>query len=118
MIAFDHVQLAMPPRGESCARAFFVGVLGLMELPKPADLAAHGGCWFGHDAMQLHLGVDYDFRPARRAHVAFVVSNLAEIAARLVEAGAPVDPVGAINGRARFNSADPFGNRLEFIATA
>ena len=71
----DHVQLAMPPGGEEKARAFYVRLLGLRELPKPAELAARGGAWFECGALQLHLGVEREFRPARKAHPALRVER-------------------------------------------
>jgi hypothetical protein len=71
----DHVLLAMPPGGEDAARAFFAGVLGLPEVPKPATLASRGGCWFECGAQQLHLGVAADFAPAHKAHPALLVTG-------------------------------------------
>ena len=73
IVAIDHVQLAMPPGGEQAARDFYSGVLGLPEVPKPPVLAARGGCWFERDGVRLHLGVEEDFRPARKAHPALLV---------------------------------------------
>ncbi|GAA2981259.1 VOC family protein [Actinokineospora diospyrosa] len=113
-----HVQLACPPGGEAAARAFYAGVLGWPELPKPPLLAARGGCWFTiPDGGELHIGVEADFRPARKAHPAFT-ADVAALAAVLVAAGSPVhwaDPA-EIPGRPRFHTADPHGNRLEFLA--
>ena len=74
--AIEHAQLAMPRGEEDKARAFYTGVLGLPEVPKPADLAKRGGCWFEAGAVKLHLGVEDDFRPAKKAHIALVVENL------------------------------------------
>lgn len=106
----DHVQLAMPAGGEDDARAFYAGLLGLTEVPKPERLAGRGGCWFTAGAAMVHLGVDPDFRPARKAHPALLVRGLAELARRLREAGVPVTEDG--------DSAyvdDPFGNRVELL---
>ncbi|MQY26815.1 hypothetical protein NRB56_23880 [Nocardia sp. RB56] len=116
-----HVQVGCPPGGEDRQRAFYTGVLGWPELPKPPLLAARGGCWFripGHGGpdSELHVGVEADFRPARKAHPAFVVDAEATAAA-LTAAGSPVtwaDPA-EIPGRRRFHSEDGAGNRLEFI---
>ena len=74
----DHVQLAMPAGGEALARRFYGEVLGLTEIPKPANLAARGGAWFECGPLQLHLGVEADFRPAKRAHPALLVTDLAQ----------------------------------------
>jgi catechol 2,3-dioxygenase-like lactoylglutathione lyase family enzyme len=62
----DHVQVAIPAGGEADARRFFSEVLGLAELAKPAQLGP-GGCWFQLGDRQLHIGVDPDFRAARKA---------------------------------------------------
>src|SRR5688572_13880290 len=83
----DHVQVSMPAGGEQLARRFYVELLGLTELPKPPNLAARGGAWFQCGALQLHLGVEADFRPAKRAHPALLVRSLAEIIAKLSAAG-------------------------------
>jgi catechol 2,3-dioxygenase-like lactoylglutathione lyase family enzyme len=113
--AIDHVQLAMPAGAEDAARAFFVDVLGMTELRKPARGAGAGGCWFQSGPVHLHLGVEQDFRPARKAHPAIVVPSLAELRARLVGAGYDVQPGGKLEGRERAFSPDCFGNRIEWI---
>ncbi|SHE97653.1 Glyoxalase-like domain-containing protein [Kaistia soli DSM 19436] len=112
----DHVQIAMPRGEEEAARQFYGAILGLAEIAKPAILAQRGGVWFLAGARQLHLGVEDDFRPARKAHPAFRVDNLDELRARCVAAGlAPIDD-DALPGYQRFYLSDPFGNRLEFLA--
>lgn len=110
----DHVQLAAPPGCEDSARAFYGGLLGLEELPKPPALAARGGCWFRAGELELHIGVEDDFRPARKAHPGFVVEDLADLRARFGEHGIDVREDDALAGVARFYADDPFGNRLEF----
>ena len=87
LTGLDHVQLAMPPGGEAPARAFYDGLLGLPEVPKPPNLAARGGCWFGRGPIQVHLGVEAEFLPARKAHPAFEVDDLDGLIARLSDAG-------------------------------
>ena len=109
-----HVQLACPPGSEPALRAFYHGVLGLDEIPKPAALAARGGCWFRGHGIELHLGVEVDFRPARKAHPGLLVRDLDAWAARLRAASCPVRPDGDFPGLRRFYSEDPLGNRLEF----
>src|SRR5512138_1115406 len=89
--AIDHVQIAMPPGGEEQARRFYVGVLGFTEILKPPQLAQRGGAWFQAGAVQLHLGVEADFRPARKAHPAFLVEDLAGLLGRLSASGAEMD---------------------------
>ena len=105
----------MPPGGEEQARAFYTGVLGLPELAKPAHLAARGGCWFERGVLKVHLGVDRDFRPARKAHPGLLVTGIDAWAGRLRDAGYPVRFDDEFPGMRRFYSQDPHGNRLEFL---
>lgn len=111
-----HVQLACPPGSEETLRAFYGGVLGLAEIPKPPALAARGGCWFRGSGIELHLGVEADFRPARKAHPGLLWPDLDGCAARLTAAGHPVRWDDEFPGMRRFYSEDPHGNRLEFLA--
>ena len=117
-VAIDHVQLAMPAGSEELARGFYVGVLGLSERPKPPALAVRGGAWFGSGPVQIHLGVEHEFRPARKAHPAVQVEDLAALAARIHAAGYEVHIASDVPGQRRFHTADPFGNRLEFLETS
>lgn len=117
--AIDHVQLAMPPGGEDAARRFYAGALGMTEVAKPAGLAALGGAWFTSGTVNLHLGVESDFRPARKAHPALRCRDYPALVTRLRALGfEPVEPVGdsAIPGVRRCHLHDPFGNRLELVA--
>lgn len=113
-----HVQLAIPEGTEDVAREFYGGVLGLKEVDKPSQLQARGGCWFRLSTLEVHLGVDPDFRPATKAHPAFLVDSLDEVGRRLADAGHEVDHDTQISGFNRFHSRDPFGNRLEFLEQA
>lgn len=117
LTAIDHVQLAMPAGREDDAHRFYTGVLGLTEVPKPAELAVRGGCWFASadGTVAVHLGVEEDFRPARKAHPAFVVGDLDGLRESLADAGAEIVEDDTIDVR-RFYTADPFGNRIEFVA--
>jgi catechol 2,3-dioxygenase-like lactoylglutathione lyase family enzyme len=115
IVGLDHVQLAMPPGEEAKARRFYGTLLGLAELPKPQPLSLRGGCWFTGLGVQVHLGTEKPFNPARKAHPAFLVKDLAALQQRLFDAGVPVTPDEAIPGVRRFYVYDPFGNRLEFI---
>ncbi|MBA2497849.1 MAG: glyoxalase [Acidimicrobiia bacterium] len=117
VLGLDHVQLAMPAGGEAAADAFYAGVLELVPVSKPAPLAARGGRWFATvgGEVQVHLGVEEGFRPARKAHPAFVVDDLDELAARLAGAGHPVRPDHDLPGVRRAHVDDPFGNRVELI---
>jgi catechol 2,3-dioxygenase-like lactoylglutathione lyase family enzyme len=110
-----HVQLAIPAGGEVACRTFWSGVLGLAEIDKPPVLAARGGCWFRGGGLEVHLGVEEPFVPARKAHPGVLVSGLVGLAARLEAAGHDVQWDGEFPGHDRFYAADPFGNRLEFL---
>jgi catechol 2,3-dioxygenase-like lactoylglutathione lyase family enzyme len=115
LVAIDHVQLAMPRGRESAARGFYEGILGLSERPKPEALAARGGCWFETETVKIHLGVEEDFRPARKAHPAIQTADLDALQRRLEQAGISTRTDEALEGRRRFFADDPFGNRIEFL---
>ena len=110
VIAIDHVQLAMPRSRERDAETFYCGVLGLVRVPKPTALAARGGCWFRAGPVEVHLGVEDDFRPARKAHPAFAVRDLDAIATRVT-----IRWDDELPGVRRGYVDDPFGNRIELI---
>jgi catechol 2,3-dioxygenase-like lactoylglutathione lyase family enzyme len=112
---YDHVQIAIPAGGEDLARAFYAELLDMQEATNPPALAARGGCWFHAGAAQLHLGVADPFTPARKAHPAFLVTDLDHTRAVLESAGYDcVDGSGEVPGVRRIHTFDPFGNRLEF----
>ncbi len=118
-LGIDHVQLAAPAGCEAEARRFFGELLGLEELPKPAPLAARGGLWFQCGAQQIHIGVEKDFRAAKKAHPALRLRDEAAIEAlkaRLQSAGVATRDDREIEASARFFAEDPWGNRLEFVA--
>jgi catechol 2,3-dioxygenase-like lactoylglutathione lyase family enzyme len=114
--AIDHVQLAMPPGQEQAARSFYAGVLGMREIPKPAELAARGGCWFESGSVQIHLGVDENFRPAKKAHPALCCANYDALLSMLRASGIAVHDIADIPGVRRCHIHDCFGNRIELIA--
>jgi catechol 2,3-dioxygenase-like lactoylglutathione lyase family enzyme len=113
--AIDHVQLAMPPGEEEAARHFYSGVLGMREIPKPPELAKRGGCWFESAAVQIHLGVENQFRPAKKAHPALKCADYGALVAKLRSAGIEVTEADDIPGIRRSHIHDPFGNRIELI---
>jgi hypothetical protein len=117
IVAIDHVQLAMPPGAEADARAeaFYQGLLGLPRVPKPPQLAARGGGWYERGPARVHLGVEEDFRPARKAHPALVVSGLEELCRQLDAAGYPTRRAEDVPGKPQWYVDDPFGNRIELI---
>lgn len=111
----DHVQLAMPRGREADARAFYAGLLGIPETPKPPHLAARGGCWFERGALKVHLGVVEDFQPARKAHPGFLVSGLVALTQALQAAGYKIRSDEPLQGYERIYVDDPFGNRIELL---
>src|SRR2546421_7593626 len=113
--AIDHVQLAMPAGQEDTARRFYSGMLEIPEVPKPAEQAKRGGAWFESGPLKIHLGVDPDFRPARKAHPALVVQDLSALVRKLREAGIEVIEGDPSAGYAQVYVADPFGNRIELM---
>lgn len=113
--AVDHVQLAMPAGGESAARGFYGDVLGLTEVPKPPPLAERGGAWYEDGPVRVHLGVDPDFRAARKAHVAFRVDDVGAVVDACRRAGSPVVDDELLPGYDRAYVFDPFGNRIELL---
>ena len=111
----DHVQLAMPAGQEAKARAFFGDLLKMAEEQKPAPLASRGGCWFRSGSVLLHLGVEKDFVPQKKAHPAFCVRDIDSLAKQLIASGHRVTWDNALPSRRRFFTADPFGNRIELM---
>ncbi|MDR6624040.1 VOC family protein [Caulobacter segnis] len=115
ILAIEHVQLAMPAGEEDAARAFYRDLLGVAEKPKPPHLAARGGCWFEDGPVKIHLGVEADFHPARKAHPALVVDDVWALAKRLKAAGVRVVEDEPLEGWDRVYADDPFGNRIELM---
>jgi catechol 2,3-dioxygenase-like lactoylglutathione lyase family enzyme len=115
-----HVQVSCPEGGEDGARRFYGDVLGIPEVEKPPALAARGGCWFRAEGVEVHVGVEEGFEPARKAHPAFVlddVDRLAEAAVRAERAGFPVTWDEDFPGCRRFHTTDGNGNRVELLAS-
>lgn len=117
VVGLDHVQLAIPPGTEDACRAFYVGLLGMTELVKPPLLQARGGLWVKGGDAEIHLGVEPEFRPAKKAHPALRIAGLDRLAERLMAAGYDLTWDDTIAGARRFFTHDPNGNRMEFIAT-
>lgn len=113
--ALDHVQLAMPVGAEDLAHHFYSGLLGIPEVPKPPHLAKRGGCWFERGALKVHLGVEHEFRPARKAHPAFKVKDLPALIDRLRGGDITIDEDEPLPGFYRCYISDPFGNRIELL---
>ncbi len=116
ILSIDHVQIAMPPGQEEKARAFYIDLLGFTEISKPPELAKRGGAWFESGTTQLHLGVEPDFRPARKAHPAFIVDNLDALLEKIQVAGYEIDSSQpSLDGYKRAHVFDPFRNRIELM---
>ena len=115
LTGLHHVQVACPAGSEDALRAFYVEVLGMPEVAKPPALAARGGVWFRSAGAEIHCGVEEDFRPARKAHPAFLVRDLAGLSATLGGAGHQVRTEEPLEGHARVYVDDPFGNRIELM---
>jgi catechol 2,3-dioxygenase-like lactoylglutathione lyase family enzyme len=115
VIGIHHVQLAMPGGGEEAARRFYSGVLGIPEVPKPAAQAKRGGVWFETDNIRIHLGIEQDFRPAKKAHPGLLVRNLKTLSKGLAESGYTVVNGEPLEGYEHIYINDPFGNRIELL---
>ena len=115
LVALDHVQIAIPPLSEDRARGFYVGVLGFTEVELPAALEGRKSIWFASGPINLHVGVETDFVPAKKAHPAFVVEGLDEITANCLKANLQTRPDVPLNGFRRVHIFDPFGNRIELM---
>ena len=116
IVGIDHIQLAMPEHGEEKAREFYINLLGFHEIPKPTDLAKRGGVWFQFAEVQLHLGVEKDFRPTKKGHPAFLVDNLSDFIYKAKSLGIEIDnSQPELEGFRRVHLFDPFGNRIEFV---
>jgi catechol 2,3-dioxygenase-like lactoylglutathione lyase family enzyme len=114
--ALDHIQLSIPPQAEDAARAFYADILGFVEVPKPAELAGRGGAWFEQGSVRLHLGIEPDFHPLKKAHPALLTDDLAALVARVRDSGYQVDDTQPpLDGYHRAHIFDPFGNRIELM---
>jgi catechol 2,3-dioxygenase-like lactoylglutathione lyase family enzyme len=111
----DHIQIAAPAGCEAAARDFYGSILGMEEIEKPPILRARGGCWFQCEDQQFHIGVDRDFRPAKKAHPAFAVANLDGLREAFHARGITTVNDDALPDTRRFYAEDPWGNRLEFV---
>jgi catechol 2,3-dioxygenase-like lactoylglutathione lyase family enzyme len=105
----------MPAGMERVAREFYEGLLGIPEVAKPPNLAQRGGVWFARGSVKIHLGVEADFRPARKAHPALLVADLAGLIALLKTHNVEVVEDEPLEGYVRVYVSDPFGNRIELM---
>ncbi|MFN2596494.1 MAG: VOC family protein [Pyrinomonadaceae bacterium] len=110
----DHVQLCCPRDGETRARDFYGGLLGLREIEKPEPLRARGGMWFEIAGVQLHIGVE-DAAAKSKRHPAFEIENVEGVRKFLEQNGVPTRDEPDITGVRRFSFFDPFDNRIELL---
>lgn len=115
LTGIDHIQIAAPSGSEDAARKFYGELLDMKEIPKPENLKGRGGCWFQCGSHEVHIGIQQDFIPAKKAHPGFTVNALELLKSRLEEADFAVSAEPPIDGRSRFFTHDPFGNRIEFL---
>jgi predicted enzyme related to lactoylglutathione lyase len=115
ILSIEHVQIAIPMGAEERARGFYAGILGFSEVEKPASMAKRNSIWFAAGSVSLHLGLEPDFHPAKRAHPAFVVNNMDQILADCERGGVTMKPDVSFKGFRRVHVFDPFGNRLELM---
>jgi catechol 2,3-dioxygenase-like lactoylglutathione lyase family enzyme len=115
ILSIDHVQIAIPVANEDRARAFYSNILGFTEIAKPPQMAERKSIWFADGSVNLHLGIEPNFAPAKRAHPAFIVENLDAILAACDRAGIATKPDTSFNGFRRVHVFDPFGNRIELM---
>jgi catechol 2,3-dioxygenase-like lactoylglutathione lyase family enzyme len=115
LLGLHHIQLAMPEGEEEAALKFYGAILGMTQVAKPPELAPRGGLWFRDGALEVHLGIEEPFTPARKAHPAFLVRNLATLRERIETAGYRVTDDVPLEGFHRCHVRDPFGNRLELV---
>lgn len=115
-VTLHHVQVSCPVGGEDAARRFYQGALGIPEVQKPPILAARGGCWFRGKSVEIHVGVESPFVPAKKAHPAFLVEDIDGTADRVAGLGFQLTWDDAFPGYRRFHTADGNGNRVEILA--
>lgn len=123
-----HVQISMPRGQEAEARRFYAQALGLQEVEKPPSLAGRGGCWFrafdhGAAVVEIHLGVEDPFIPAKKAHPGLQCESLDEleaVAERIEQGGYELSWAerNTFEGYVRLHARDGFGNRLEIMTPA
>jgi catechol 2,3-dioxygenase-like lactoylglutathione lyase family enzyme len=109
----QHVTIAIPPDRAEEARAFYGGLLELVEKPVLPKLDPSRFIWYaaGGDN-ELHLQLTTG-SPPDKPHFCLAVDELGELRARLEGAGVEtVDPTPLL-GRPRFMCRDPFGNLIE-----
>lgn len=115
LYAVHHVQLSCPPGSEEALRAFYTGPLSMRELTKPPALAARGGVWFRRGSLELHFGVEADYRPPAKAHPGLLSDDLDMLVETLAEAGILAEWDDNFPGYRRCYVRDPVGNRLELL---
>lgn len=111
-----HAQITIPSDGEAAARAFYIDLLGFLEIPKPISLKARGGFWLLLADQEIHVSLEDGVeRLKTKAHLAYLVTDLEFWRLKLMNAGFEVLEGVPIPGYQRFETRDTAGNRLELI---
>ena len=118
LTGFDHVQIAIPATASERCRKFYSGLLAIEEVPRPVELHSREGFWLSGAGVNIHFGVDPNFTPAKKAHLAFRVADLDGLASQLEAEGLPVNWDTTLPTIRRLFTEDPVGNRLELIQEA
>lgn len=111
-----HVQITVPSDKVDEAHDFYVGLLGLTEVPKPETLQHRGGFWMQLGHVEIHVGIqDHVDRHANKGHIAYQVAQLDGWRETLNQHDITILDSIPIEGYDRFEFRDPFGNRVEMI---
>ncbi len=113
----DHVNLCVPTDGVPKETWWLVDVLGYQPAEPGPEASRFGRLhWFAaEDGTQVHLTVDAEHRPSRRAHTAIHVGDLLdEIVTRVESSGQETKAITFDGGRHVF-ATDPAGNLWELI---
>ncbi len=110
----NHVQICIPKGGETEARKFYCGLLGLEEIEKPEDLKKNGGFWLKIADIELHIGAE-DVKNTSKRHPAFEIENVEKVKVYLQAAGVRIKEDNPLPEFYRFSFYDPFNNRIELL---
>ncbi|HAA48598.1 MAG TPA: glyoxalase [Planctomycetaceae bacterium] len=122
----DHVTVVVGDLESS--RVFYVGVLGMVEVPRPGF--SFDGLWFQSGPTQIHLILEHEgsgpsgnlvpaeFRGSRTHHFAFQVDDVYACVERLRELDVPVvaGPKERPDGAVQVFVCDPDGHVVELTS--
>jgi catechol 2,3-dioxygenase-like lactoylglutathione lyase family enzyme len=116
IVGVNHVQVNVPHADLERAREFYVGFMGMREIPRPGMFKSKG-IWMHAGQFEMHIGVEEGVdRKLTRAHVAYEVNDLNAWRTKVGDAGCEMHSQPLIPGYDRFQFRDPFGNNIELIA--